>query len=95
MSVQRLEETFTASSQALKLFMFLVSIFRLVLREINNNCEYSLAGDSKNLFEQIQEIYATKDWDVCLRIYGYMFPISTKVWHWRLWIMLKRQCAIA
>ena len=36
--VQRLEETFTASSRALRLFVFQVSILRLVLKGINSHC---------------------------------------------------------
>ena len=85
--VQQLEETFTTSSQAMKLFMFPVSIFRLVSRGINSHYEYPLVGVSRKLFVQNQEFYVAKDWDECLHICEYLLPVSTRGRHWRLWMM--------
>ena len=75
--------------------MFMVSIFKLFSRGINSLYEYRSAGDSRKLFVQIQEFYAAKDWNVCLCICGYLLPVLTRGRHWRLWMMLKRQCVIA
>ena len=60
-SVQRVEETFTANSWALRLLMFQVSILRLVSKGINSHYRYPSAGDSRKVFEQTQEIYVVKD----------------------------------
>ena len=76
--VQRLEETFTTSLQALRLFIFQVSILRLVSKGINSRYGYRSVGDSRKLFEQTQEIYAMKDWDVCLRICEYPLLVLTR-----------------
>ena len=91
-SVQRLEEIFTVSLQALRLFMFQVSILRLVSKGISSCYGYPSAGDNRKLFEQTQKIYAVKDWDVYLRICEYPLPVLNGGRHRRFYVckMLKR-----
>ena len=72
--------------------MFQVSILKLVLKGINSHYGYPSVGDSRKLSEQTQEIYAVKDWDVCLHICEYSLLVSTEGRHWRFYMykMLKR-----
>lgn len=77
-SVLRLRETFAASSRSLKLFMFQVSFLRLVSRGIDSHYGYPSPEDSRNMFQQTQEIYAVQDWDDCLRICEYQLPESAR-----------------
>jgi ubiquitin-protein ligase len=81
-SLQRLQETFAASSHSLKLFMFQVSFLRLVSKGIDSHYGYPSPEDSRNIFQQTQEIYAVKDWDGCLRICEYQLPESARQ-NWR------------
>ncbi|XP_002960943.2 uncharacterized protein LOC9641780 [Selaginella moellendorffii] len=85
----RLQHTFEANADGLRLVMFQICFFRMT-RSTNFDQRYGFpSGEmSSQLLQTIKDIYSVKAYDVFLRIFG--FPVDPAGWKWNMIKLLKQ-----